>query len=221
MIRLFRVFLILAITIGGIGFVLFQIIKFLGMTRWSSSRKEKERKSGLERAKTILDNPVPWRIKEMDLLAMKYDFDTDRGVFSSTKSGALNTIYGEPFIGFVVKQYSESDYLISFHTSDSGYSIFNSGRRAQVYKNDQKLWELKGHSIYSQKGEELGKIAEGRSFHSVMIGGKDVAHLQGGEEEILENTRAFQLVEEEKIQSTDIDVLTILVVNFLLERDVL
>lgn len=221
MIRLIRLLLILLLVVGGVGFILFQIIKFLGLTRWSKSRREKERREGIASARSMLENPVPWQIKELDLLSLYYAFSADRGVFSTTKSGSLKTIYGEDFISFVVKQYSTSDYLLCFCHSKKCYAIFNAGRKGQVYVGDQKKYDILDSALFDLEGQRLAEISRGLNFHSVIINGKEVAHIEGSEVEVLENTRAFQLVEEDKLKESDLDVFTIIIVQFIMEQDLL
>lgn len=221
MIKMLRLLVIFALFIGGVGVVLFQIIRFLGMTRWSSSRRKKERLDGQQLAYSNLDNPVHWGREEYELLSQNLTHSRKKGVFSTQTTGALSTIYSESFISFVIKQYHDREWLISVSTDKDQYSVYKNGHESQVWKRDDLIGVYSKGKIMDQKGGLLGELQKGTTYHTVQVQGVSVAHLNAYEEKATINQRAFQLVHEERIAQEVEWVFTIIVVMFLLEEAVL
>lgn len=191
------------------------------MTRWSSARRAKERHLSMDAAQSLLDNPVPWRIKEFDLLSQHLDCSRKSALFSQEYEGMLSTIYGEDFIGFHLKRFNESDFILSLAADNMNLSLVHSGNQGKIWMGDELLGRWSKNQVINQKNQLLGQVVMDSSYHRYIIDEKEVANASLRKENAAVNDRYFALVREDQIDAKTVWVFTIMVVMDFLKDDLI
>ena len=203
----------LVLIFGAVIFIAYQMIRFLGLTRWSKSRKIRERHEGQERVAEMLDNPVPWKKEEWDLLSAQALVKRKKRFFSNEYTGMMNTIYGEDAMAFSAKVYGQNQYILSFGTSEASFSILKKGRQAEVFKGEEMIAWVEGNAIFDRDGKPFASIELSPTGRIIKIGEQDVAHLEAVKGSSM-NSRLFKLLRDERIPANSEELFTCLLASY-------
>jgi hypothetical protein len=203
----------LVLIFGAVIFIAYQMIRFLGLTRWSKSRKIRERTEGQKLVGGMLDNPVPWKKEEWDLLSAQALLRRKKRFFSTEYTGKMHTIYGEDAMAFTAKVYGQNQYIVSFGTSETAYSILKKGRQAEVFKGEEMIGWIEGPIMYNKDAQRFASIETTPTGRIIKIGEEDVAHLEIMKGSSM-NTRLFKLLRDERIPYSSKDLFTCLLAHF-------
>lgn len=193
----------------GIVFVLLEMFKFLGISRMSKSRRQKERLALLDMIKMDLDNPAPYDVGELDLVSSEIHSNTKKKFFSRLKHGQLQSIYGEPIIGFAARIYSARQYVLVFAHEKADYCAMGLGNKTMLYKGEDLLGEVRGNDLYVGNKTIAEVKRTSQKVKSYYVEGKEFAQrniLNGKEVRLID--RMFQMVMEKEFTSKNIDLFT-------------
>lgn len=213
MVRIATMLTSLVLIFGAVIFIAYQMIRFLGLTRWSKSRKIRERKEGQLAVASMLDNPVPWKKEEWDLISAQALLKRKKRFFSAEYIGKMHTIYGEDAMAFFAKVYGQNQYIVSFGTSDAAYSILKKGRQAEVFKGEQRIAWIEGSVLFDEGGKKFASVETTSTGKIIKIGEEDVAHLESVKGASM-NSRLFKLLRDERIPSNTEELFTCLLAHY-------
>lgn len=208
--RIFALLLSLIVFIIGVSVVIVQILRFLGISRMSRSRREKERRILLEALSSQIPDLAPWKKDEIDLLSSKVEFSSKRDFFSKNVEGYIQTIYGEKVIPFAAKVFSTRQFICVLVTDKHNFTLMGLGNLTEVMIDNHKLGAIQNGTLI-QNGKPLATI-ENRSgmYHPLIVSGVDLAHLRADRsvENDLVTHRLMEMVSEDLITGDTLPYLT-------------
>ena len=197
MIRLLSLF-ILAL---GLGFIVFQLVKFLLSINSSSAQRRKDIEQLKLKMADRVKQLVPLNLSELELLSVNQsDVTTTRG-FNSEKSGAFTSIYHEPLLAYAYKryQYPSNTSVLLVSTASDDFIYTSEGDSTQVYLNNNKLGviDAEGNMFDPVSNKQLARIEADQvlSSHPVKIGEREVGEIVNVRLNESPNPRAYQFLE--------------------------
>ena len=196
-----RLTTLLAVIIAGVGFILYQVMKFAFAINNPASLAKRDG----EKLKAIigphLEKLVPLSNNEMELFSLSKETRRIKKGGHTITSGVFKSIYHEPLCAFAYKEYNRKNVasLLSrtvdqeyFYISINGETrVFVDGKAYGIITGDGQLFTPnKKHLLASISPEDVLKL------HPVKIGDREVGSVLNPKQTEFPNPRAFQLLDE-------------------------
>ena len=218
--RFFALLVSAILFILGVGIVLGQILRFLGVSRMSRRRRLKEQKLILSELRALNIDRAPWKKHEIDLLSAKLEYKVKKRLFSKWVEGYAQTIYSEPVLPFTARVYAHDQYILCFTTNNQHYTLMGLGKLVEAYIGHDKVGAFQRNDLISN-GKVLASIQpEGNRYDTILVEDRDLGHINPESKGELVTERKMEMVLDEVIDGSNLGVFT-LVLGYALFRPVM
>lgn len=217
-IALLRMIIFLTVLVGGIGFILYQLMKFSIFINNPASLAKRDGGKLRTILAPYLDRLVPLTAGEMELFSLNKEVKKIRKSGSVISTGVFNSIYHEPLMAYAHKQYRRNDVstLLARTLNDEFFYVSMKGE-TRVFHNGKALGLIKsdGRMFSPDQRQLLATIApeDVLKLHPVTIGDREVGNVLNPKYIESPNPRAFQFLEKmnerERVQFLSLSILSI------------
>ncbi|MDX1683629.1 MAG: hypothetical protein R3275_00245 [Saprospiraceae bacterium] len=210
--RFFALLVSALLFITGISIVLVQILRFLGLSRMSRGRRERERRRILGLLGRQNVDMAPWKIGEIELLSYKIHYSNKRSLFSRWLQGYAQTIFNEPLLPFAARVYGPDQYILCFTTHDRHYSLVSLGDITEAFVMNKKIGVIR-ENVLERDGKVIGEIrSASSSYHSIIVNDRDLGHIKPHvtRNDLRITDRRMEMVMDQSFAQEDKDVFTLI-----------
>lgn len=208
--RIFALLVSALLFILGVGFVLVQMLRFLGISRMSRNRRNRERLALLAHLKSLNIDRAPWTKNEVDLLSARVETKAKKRFFSKSLEGYAQTIYSEPLLPFAASVYSSNQYILCFTTNKQNYTLMALGKVVEAFVGDQKVGAFHRNDLVVN-GKVLASIQRERgTYKTIMVEGKDLGHINTNVKSDRVTERKMEMVMDGAIDGQNMALFTLL-----------
>ncbi len=154
-------FFVLALFLGGIGYIVFQMYHFYLSLQATSTQMNRDKEELRDYLSEMEDEVIPLAQDEIKLLSIRNETQQVREFKGTFSRGLFYTVYTEPLFKFVLKEYSSSDRALLIIQTLEGEILYELAENNSKVYWDQKLigtLDDKG-SIWNESREiEIGHI---------------------------------------------------------------
>jgi len=188
------------IVLGGIGFIIYQMLKFFMGINSGKSRVMKDQLTIEETLKsTYLDQLVPLDQEEMRLLSMSYIESNKTDSLGQFTYGYYPSVYNEAVVAYGIRTYYNSEhFLCSVLTDKNLFNFHQQEGHTKVSKNGSLYGKIDGDGVFKDgQGNQRAAIetTEGE-FHLIYDNKKELVHLRNSKIPEIGNQRMFPIVED-------------------------
>lgn len=154
----------------------FNPFKILEYFTFGKNRLEQEKEELNKEVAALSSNLIPYTKADSDLLSFACVDKSHRG---DTLKGIFVSIYDEPMVAFVVKDYKSSklNRLIAVNTANHKLVYIKTPKSVQVFFNDQQIgFMTEDYKFYGMKKRLVGRVNSGGkgSYSSVVYKDKEL-----------------------------------------------
>jgi|GEM_PF-2319266 len=186
------------VAFAGFSFIISQVVGFRMAVNRVSRRVRKDFDLLREELKNYNAELVPLDRAEIELFALMIENQVSKSLISKITKGHFSSIYSEPLISFVHKDYpSTSEELIIVNTTEQEYLYYVNPQGTTILIDDREYAMVDNSGVLRTISDkrELGRIeVSGRSMEDVYVNGTKVARLADPSSAELVNIRAFDLL---------------------------
>ena len=180
-------------------FIVYQIVKFFFSISNPKSRVEKDRKYGLIKLRELADDLIPLDNNELSLLSLKRRAAPSRKTFHSEEFGFLETIYNEHLVAYYLYDYLDDRKLLLTENSMMDVELYKENDVTNIWQNGKLVYQIDqlGRLSSMQNSRILASISWGvqQNYHTISIKGEVRAHLTNLEDDLIEQQRAYPIIE--------------------------
>ncbi len=197
--------IIYGVIFGAIGFIVYQISKFLIDINNGKSRLEKEIDEILEKLDSMDVDLIPEENDEIQILSAKR---IAMNSFSNQEIGVFNTIYSEPLLKYGQITLASSGYrAILIKSLNHEYKFLDFHNDIQVFRDGERFGHFNANGdLIAPNFKIVGNVnfQLGNEYSEISVNDKGIGHVINPSKDDSITTRAFQLYkdispEEEKI----------------------
>ena len=171
----------LAIILGSLGFILYQILSFLGGTSSAARQFRKDLRMLRRQLGDFREGLIPFDMEEYRIASSSPVIKYKRRGSATIVRGFLSTIYQEPIMAFALKDQLRHNRLMLVTESESDEFIFVLRDKETLVKHNGKdLGSInEAGQLRDTNGAVIGQLndSDNVSYQKIIVSDRDVAHM--------------------------------------------